>query len=118
MQVQKSIQHCMMACKSIELQQERQKKMMTELKPHIQSLQSIGGMDVLFAYMKKDFNGMLENYCKMMENQKAKKNIVEMLTAVVNLYNEMRGDMIQLIDCFQESKGAPRCGTCSNEDVL
>lgn len=98
--VQHSMQRCMMACNTLEFQKERQRQVITTLKPHIQSLQKIGLMDVALAYMKKDIQGMLENYCKMMEHADAKKVIAAILTDIVKLYKGMEKEMSDLIDCY------------------
>ena len=100
MQVQKAFNSCMVACNAIEIQKQRKRQMLTTIKPHIQSLQSIGAMDVAFSYIKKDVQGMLENYCKMMEHPDAKKIINAMLTDIVKLYKGMDKEMSEMVDCF------------------
>lgn len=89
---------CMKACKDLRVQ-ERQ-RILAVIKPHFFAAADIGLKDLITAAIKKDMQGVVESYCRIIEHPNANEVIVNILKDISKLFKSMDKEAIEAAECY------------------
>ena len=107
---------CLKACAALRLK-ERQ-RLIAVIRPHIDSLANLGVFDLVMAATENDMKGVVEHYCKLMENPKTKKVIVEMLRDILKLYKSMEKEIVAVAQCYLSNCDRIESNECLPTDLM
>lgn len=97
-----SVNKCYEACKETvqEMQTKKAREIQNVVMRHVFSLQKVGGMGLMKAFMQHDFVHGMQALNIMLENKKVVDIIVSMLKDVCEIYRNSKSDINAIVACY------------------